>query len=79
MWAALAGSSTELIVARGFMGVGGALIMPSTLAVLVDVFPREERVRAIAIWTGAASLGIPLGPLVGGWLLERFGGARPSS
>lgn len=72
VWAATAGSTTELIVARALMGVGGALIMPSTLAVLVDVFPREERVRAIAIWTGVASLGIPLGPLVGGWLLERF-------
>lgn len=72
VWAATAGSTTELIVARAFMGVGGALIMPSTLAVLVDVFPKQERVRAIAIWTGVASLGIPLGPLVGGWLLERF-------
>jgi EmrB/QacA subfamily drug resistance transporter len=72
VWAASAGSTTELILARGFMGVGGALIMPSTLAVLVDVFPRQERVRAIAIWTGVASLGIPLGPLVGGWLLERY-------
>jgi EmrB/QacA subfamily drug resistance transporter len=69
---AYAPSTNWLIAARALMGVGGALIMPSTLSVLVDVFPREERVKAIGIWTGVASLGIPLGPIVGGWLLEHF-------
>jgi len=69
---AYAGSASQLIVARALMGVGGALIMPSTLSVITDVFPRGERVKAIGIWTGTASLGIPLGPIVGGWLLEHF-------
>jgi EmrB/QacA subfamily drug resistance transporter len=69
---AYAGSASQLIVARALMGVGGALIMPSTLSVITDVFPRGERVKAIGIWTGTASLGIPLGPVVGGWLLEHF-------
>src|SRR6266568_3276125 len=69
---AYAGSASQLIVARALMGVGGALIMPSTLSVITDVFPRGERVKAIGIWTGIASLGIPLGPIVGGWLLENF-------
>jgi EmrB/QacA subfamily drug resistance transporter len=69
---AYAPSTSWLITARILMGVGGALIMPSTLSILVDVFPREERVKAIGIWTGVASLGIPLGPIVGGWLLEHF-------
>jgi EmrB/QacA subfamily drug resistance transporter len=69
---AYAPSTDWLIAARALMGVGGALIMPSTLSILVDVFPREERVKAIGIWTGVASLGIPLGPIVGGWLLEHF-------
>jgi EmrB/QacA subfamily drug resistance transporter len=69
---AYAGSAGQLILARALMGVGGAMIMPSTLSVLTDVFPRSERVRAIGIWTGVASLGIPLGPIVGGWLLEQF-------
>src|SRR6266511_2168894 len=46
--------------------------MLSTLSVITDVFPRGERVKAIGIWTGIASLGIPLGPIVGGWLLENF-------
>jgi EmrB/QacA subfamily drug resistance transporter len=69
---AYAGSTGQLVVARALMGVGGAMIMPSTLSVITDVFPRAERVRAIGIWTGVASLGIPLGPIVGGWLLEQF-------
>jgi EmrB/QacA subfamily drug resistance transporter len=69
---AYAGSAGQLILARALMGVGGAMIMPSTLSVLTDVFPRTERVKAIGIWTGVASLGIPLGPIVGGWLLEQF-------
>jgi EmrB/QacA subfamily drug resistance transporter len=69
---AYAGSTTQLILARALMGVGGALIMPSTLSVITDVFPRTERVKAIGIWTGFASLGIPLGPIVGGWLLEQY-------
>lgn len=69
---AYASSASGLILARALMGVGGAMIMPSTLSVLIDVFPREERVKAIGIWTGIASIGIPLGPIAGGWLLENF-------
>lgn len=70
--AAYAGSAGQLIAARALMGVGGALIMPATLSVLTDVFPREERGRAIAIWSGVSGLGIGLGPLAGGFLLEHF-------
>jgi len=72
VFGAYSASAAQLIVARGLMGVGGALIMPSTLSVIIDVFPREERVKAIGIWTGIASIGIPLGPIVGGWLLGQF-------
>jgi Arabinose efflux permease len=70
--AAFAGSMEVLISARTFMGLGGALIMPSTLAILKDVFPPEERPKAMGIWVGVSSLGIPLGPLVGGFLLSTF-------
>jgi EmrB/QacA subfamily drug resistance transporter len=63
---------SHLIVARVAMGVGGALIMPSTLSVIANVFPREERARAITIWAGVSGLGIGLGPLVGGLLIENF-------
>lgn len=62
----------HLIVARIAMGVGGALIMPSTLSVIANVFPREERAKAITIWAGVSGLGIGLGPLVGGLLIENF-------
>jgi EmrB/QacA subfamily drug resistance transporter len=71
-WAAYASSANHLIAARAVMGIGGAAIMPSTLSILSDVFPREERGKAIAIWSGVAGLGIGLGPLIGGFLLEHF-------
>ncbi len=70
--AAYVETSGLLIVARAAQGIGGALIMPSTLSILVDVFPREERAKAIAIWAGVAAMGIPLGMIAGGWLLENF-------
>jgi EmrB/QacA subfamily drug resistance transporter len=70
--AAYAETSSLLIVARVAQGIGGALIMPSTLSILVDVFPREERAKAIGIWAGVAAIGIPLGMIVGGWLLESY-------
>ena len=72
LFAAYAGSSAQLIAARALMGIGGALIMPSTLSILTDVFPREERGKAIGIWAGVAGLGIGIGPLTGGLLLENF-------
>ena len=70
---ALAASTTMLIVGRGVMGVGGALIMPTTLSILVNTFgdPRE-RAKAIATWTAASGAGIALGPIVGGLLMRSF-------
>ena len=70
--AAFAQDATQLIVLRAAMGIGGAMIMPATLSVIMDVFPREERGKAIGIWSAIAGVGIGLGPFVGGLLLEWF-------
>ncbi len=75
-WASLvsafAATALQLIVARALMGLGGALIMPSTLSIVRNIFSAQERPRAIALWAAVASVGIVIGPLAGGWLLEHF-------
>ncbi len=70
--AAFSQTSAQLIALRALMGLGAAMIMPSTLSIITDVFPREERGRAIGIWSAVAGLGIGMGPLIGGALLEAF-------
>ncbi|MFJ1809502.1 MULTISPECIES: MFS transporter [unclassified Streptomyces] len=62
---------TELVItARAIMGVGAAVVMPATLSLLVAIFPRRERAKAITAWTATSGLAIAVGPLVAGWLLR---------
>lgn len=75
--ASLAGGLTDsagaLIAARSVMGVGAAMVFPSTLSLLTNVFTeRGERARAIGLWGAITGVAIALGPIVGGWLLEAF-------
>ncbi|RAJ36142.1 EmrB/QacA subfamily drug resistance transporter [Kitasatospora sp. SolWspMP-SS2h] len=70
--AAFAQDTGTLIGMRGLMGIGGAFLMPSTLAILVQVFHERDRQRAIAIWGTASALGIALGPVIGGVLVSHF-------
>jgi len=70
--ALVANSADDVIAVRAAMGVGAALIMPATLSIIANVFSAEERGKAIAIWAALAAVGIGLGPLAGGLLLEWF-------
>ena len=71
----LAAESTDmsqLIVCRALMGGAAALIMPSTLSIIINIFPSDERPKAIAIWASIAGAAGGLGPVVSGYLLGHF-------
>src|SRR3954454_9615529 len=70
--AGLAGSAAGVIAVRAAMGIGASLIMPATLSIIANVFSGEERGKAIGIWAALAAVGIGLGPLAGGLLLNWF-------
>ncbi len=70
--AGLAQTTGLLIAARAGMGVGGALLVTSTLAVALQIFDAHERPRAIGIWAAVSALGFAIGPLVGGAVLARL-------
>ncbi|GIH10142.1 MFS transporter [Rhizocola hellebori] len=70
--AAFAKDTTVLIAARAAMGVGAAIIMPLSMSFLPVIFPPQERSKAISIWSVGMALGLPLGPILGGWLLENY-------
>jgi MFS transporter, DHA2 family, multidrug resistance protein len=65
-------TATELIWARGLLGVGAAMVTPLSLSILPAMFPEEERGKAIAVWSTGTVIGLPLGPILGGYLLEHF-------
>jgi MFS family permease len=67
--AALADTSTELIGSRALMGLGAAGIMPTTLSILTNIFPANERPKAIAAWAAAGGVGVAIWPAVFGLVL----------
>ena len=70
--ASLSTAMWQLIACRCVMGAAGALIMPSTLSIIVNVFPPHERPKAIAIWASVTGAAGALGPVASGFLLGHF-------
>ncbi len=68
----LAQNGTELIISRIVMGIGGAFVMPTTLSIINNTFPKSERARAVAIWGAVAGVGMMFGSVISGVLLEHF-------
>jgi EmrB/QacA subfamily drug resistance transporter len=69
-WCGLAANIGQLVVARGLQGIGGALLIPGSLALISVSFPAEERGRAIGTWSGYTSITAAIGPVLGGWLVQ---------
>jgi len=65
-----AGNAQQLIAARAFQGLGAALLVPGSLAIITAAFPAGERGRAIGTWSSLTSLAVIAGPLFGGWLVQ---------
>ncbi|MFS8086200.1 MAG: MFS transporter, partial [Acidobacteriota bacterium] len=70
IWCGLAPSIGQLIAARAAQGIGGALLVPGSLAIISASFPEAERGRAIGTWSGSTAITTALGPVMGGWLIE---------
>src|SRR5579863_8005227 len=69
-WCGLAPDIRQLIVARSLQGVGAALLVPGSLALISANFSQKERGRAIGTWSGFTSITAAIGPVLGGWLTE---------
>ena len=70
--AAMSGSAGQLITFRAVQGLGAALVLPATLSIITNTFPRKERAKAIGIWTAVGALGLSIGPALGGYLVDNI-------
>ena len=70
VWCGLAPNIRQLILARGLQGIGGALLVPGSLALISANFSEERRGRAIGTWSGFTSITAAIGPVLGGWFIE---------
>src|SRR5436190_20032601 len=61
---------SQLIIARAVQGIGGALLVPGSLAIISASFPEDQRGRAIGTWSGFSAITTAIGPVLGGWLVE---------
>jgi EmrB/QacA subfamily drug resistance transporter len=69
-WCGFAPNIHQLIVARAVQGLGAALLVPGSLAIISSSFPENERGRAIGTWSGFSAITAAIGPVMGGWLIE---------
>jgi EmrB/QacA subfamily drug resistance transporter len=69
-WCGFSHSIDELIIARGFQGIGGALLVPGSLAIIGASFSEANRGKAIGTWSGFTAITAAIGPVIGGWLVE---------
>jgi EmrB/QacA subfamily drug resistance transporter len=69
-WCGLAANIQQLIIARGLQGIGGALLVPGSLALISANFPQQQRGRAIGTWSGFTSITAAIGPVLGGWFIQ---------
>lgn len=72
VWCGLAPDVTQLIIARGGQAIGGAMMIPGSLAIITDLFDEEQRGKAIGTWSGFTALAAATGPLLGGILVDQF-------
>lgn len=70
VWCGFAPDIKQLIIARAVQGVGGALLVPGSLAIISASFGDEERGQAIGTWSGFTAITAAVGPVIGGWLIE---------
>lgn len=68
----IAETAQQVIGARVVMGIAGAMVMPATLSIITNIFPKEERAKAVATWAGISGSGAAIGPLLSGFVLEHW-------
>src|SRR6266550_939904 len=72
LWCGFATSIGQLILARAVQGAGGALLVPGSLAIISASFTDQDRGHAIGVWSGFTAITAAIGPVLGGWLIERI-------
>lgn len=72
IWCGVAPDVGQLIIARAAQGVGGAMLIPGSLAIISATFPEDRRGSAIGTWSGFTAITAAIGPVIGGWLIEHI-------
>lgn len=72
VWSGFSTSVSQLILARILQGIGGALLIPNSLALVSSAYPKEERGKAIGTWSAFSAITTAIGPILGGWLVDSF-------